>query len=377
MAKGAGRFGEPLQRPDASLIRVERLGGGSARIKVIDAVGLIAIDGLELMIVPKIPQDHFLEIIGRSSGMPRLSTTSGHMEKDESFAVLVCEWFIRALEHILAEGLLQDYRETQDQTTTIRGHLEPLGTTRLFYGGRLAVEARFEEFDQDNALNRVLAEAARTIGQAAPLPDGLRRRAVGALAQMTGVGTMLPSDQAVTIDRSSAHYADGLLLAKEVLAAAGRSFAGRELKAWTFLYRTGIPVEEGIRQILAEGCAPLKVRKKSFPLGGVTARANPDLVFGDTVAVGDVKYKTGGTDWVRNDLYQVVAFAAAARVEKGLLVDFGREVVVPCAGVTFGDIEIVNVRWEATALTSFEDARQSLISQVMAALAPALALGSH
>lgn len=371
MAKGSGRFGEPLQRPDASLIRVERLGGGSARIKVIDAVGLIAIDGLELIIVPKIPQDHFLEIIGRSSGMPRLSTMPGHMEADQSFTVLVCEWFIRALEHILAEGLLQDYRETQGQTTTIRGHLEPLGTARLFYRGRLAVEARFEEFDQDNALNRVLAEAARTVGRAVPLPGELRRRAVRALSQMTGVGTMLPSDQAVTLDRSSAHYADGLLLAKEVLAAAGRSFTGGESKTWTFLYRTAIPVEEGIREILAEGCGPLKVRKKSFPLGGISARANPDLVFGDTLAVGDVKYKTGGSDWDRNDLYQVVAFAAAAQVEKGLLVDFGRDVVVPRAGVAFGDIEVVNVRWTATASTPFEDARKSLIGQVMAALAPA------
>jgi 5-methylcytosine-specific restriction enzyme subunit McrC len=359
------------------LIRVERLGGGSARIKVIDAVGLIAIEGLELMVVPKIPQDHFLEIIGRSGGMPRLSTMPGHMETDESFTVLICEWFIRTLEHIVAEGLLRDYRETQDQSTTVRGHLEPLGTTRLFYSGRLAVEARFEKFDQDNALNRVLAEAARTIGQAAPLPDGLRRRAFRALSQMTGVGTMLPSDQAVTVDRSSAYYADGLLLAKEVLTAAGRSFAGRESKAWTFLYRTAIAVEEGIREILAEGCGPLKVRKKSFPLGGVTARANPDLVFGDTVAVGDVKYKTGGTDWDRNDLYQVVAFAAAARVEKGLLVDFGRDVVVPRAGVTFGDIEVVNARWTATASTPFEVARESLVGQVMAALVPALAFGSH
>jgi hypothetical protein len=359
------------------LIRVERLGDGSARIKVIDAVGLIAIDGLELIIVPKIPQDHFLEIIGRSSGMPRLSTMPGHMEADQSFTVLVCEWFIRALERILAEGLLRDYRETKDQTTTVRGHLEPLGTTRLFYRGRLAVEARFEEFDQDNALNRVLAEAARTIGQASPLPDGLRRRAVRALAQMTGVGTMLPSDKAVTVDRSSAHYADGLLLAKEVLAAAGRSFAGHESKAWTFLYRTAIPVEEGIRKILAEGCDPLKVRKKSFPLGGVTARANPDLVFGDTLAVGDVKYKTGGTDWDRNDLYQVVAFAAAARAEKGLLVDFGRDVAIPRAGVTFGDIEVINARWTATPSTPFEGARESLVSQVMTALAPALPFGSH
>jgi hypothetical protein len=350
------------------LIRVERLGGGSARIKVIDAVGLIAIDGLEMMIVPKIPQDHFLEIIGRSGGMPRLSTMPGHLETDQSFTVLVCEWFIRALEHILAEGLLQDYRETQGQTTTVRGHLEPLGTTRLFYRGRLAVEARFEEFDQDNALNRVLAEAARTIGQAAALPEGLRRRAVRALSQMTGVGTMLPSDQAVTIDRSSAYYTDGLLLAKEVLAAAGRSIAGHESKAWTFLYRTAIPVEEGIREILAEGCGPLKVRKKSFPLGGLTVRANPDLVFGNTLAVGDVKYKTGGTDWDRSDLYQVVAFAAAARVEKAFLVDFGRDAVAPLPGVAFGNIEVINARWKAAASVPFEEARKALVGQVTAVL---------
>jgi hypothetical protein len=368
LAKGTGRYGEPLEDPKASLIRVESLGGGEARIKVVDAVGMVAVEGLQLTVVPKIPQSHFLEIVSRSGRLPAISALSGTMQRGDGFAELVCQWFMSALERIVAEGLLQDYREVRDEIKAVRGRLEPLATARFFYRGRLAVSAHFDEFGYDHPLNRILLAAARTVSGAPFLSGTLRRRATRVAGQLPEVGLMTPADLAAEVDRSSTHYGDGILLAKEVIAATGRSLSADDTKTWTFLFRTALPIEEGLRAILSEAFRPVPVLKSSFPIGGVSMRANPDLSFGDPAAIGDVKYKIGDGTWNRSDLYQLVAFAAAAGVNTALLVDFRPHTQPPLPSLKFGDIDVLNASWRLLPEKNPDAAREQLVQEVGACI---------
>lgn len=335
---------------------------------MLDAIGMVAVEGLQLTVGPKIPQRHFLDIVSRSNRLPEIATLSGGLEKDVHFAVLICQWFLVALERILAEGLLRDYREVREETGAVRGRLLRLPTARLFYRGRLAVAAEFEEFDHDGALNRVLLAAARILVGAPFLPDHLRRRALRAAARMDGVGEMIPTDLDAVIDRRSSHYRDGLLLAKEVIAASGRSLRRGDRRSWTFLFRTPIPVEEGLRSIIRDGLRPVPVRNTSVTLGGTTMRVHPDLVFGDLPAVGDVKYKTDRSDWDRSDLYQVVAFATAAGVENAVLVDFRRSDIRAPGPVWFDQVKVSNVSWPTNPALSPDDAATTLIAELKAVL---------
>lgn len=90
------------------------------RVKVLDAVGMVAVEGLQLTVGPKIPQRHFLDIVCRSSRLPEITTMPGGLEEDAHFVVLICQWFLVALERILAEGLLRDYREIREETPAVR-----------------------------------------------------------------------------------------------------------------------------------------------------------------------------------------------------------------------------------------------------------------
>lgn len=368
LAKGTDRFGDALEDSDASLIRVERLVNGAVRVKVVDSVGMVAVDGLQLTIEPKIPQHHFLDVISRSTRLPRLATRSGGLEAGSAFAVLICQWFLGALERILAVGLLHDYREVRAETRAVRGRLLPLPTARLFYRGRLAVAAEFEEFDADNPLNRVLLAAARILIAAPFVPDHLRRRALRAASRLEGVGELVPSDLHTEIDRRSSYYRDGFLLAREVIASSGRSLRSGGTKAWTFLFRTAIPVEEGLRSIIREGMEWISVGNPSMALGGTAMRVHPDLVFGDWAAVGDVKYKLDRLAWDRADLYQVVAFAAAAGVESAVLVDFRRPDLGTLDPVWFDQIKISNVSWPTDPALSPREAARALVAQLDSAL---------
>ncbi len=71
----------------------------------------------------------------------------------------------------------------------------------------------------------------------------------------------------------------------------------------------------------------------------------PDLVFGSIDAIGDVKYKLGTGRWLRSDLYEVVAFATAARSARACVVGF-RHTTDPHPPVdAFGDTEAQYCSW--------------------------------
>ncbi len=377
LAKGTGRFGEEIASSDSSLIRVETASGGAARVKVLDAIGMIAVDGMQLTVKPKIPQQHLLDIVSRSNRLPEIATAPGGLKKDTHFAVLICHWFLAALERILAEGLLRDYRELREEAKTVRGRLLKLPTARLLYRGRLAVEAEFDELDQDNPLNRVLLAAARILVAAPFVPEHLRRRALRAAARMEGVGEMTPADLNAPIDRRSSYYRDGLDLAKEVIAASGRSLRRGNQGSWTFLFRTAIPVEEGLRSIIQDELKPMSIGKRSVALKGSALRVYPDLVFGDSVAVGDVKYKVDRTDWDRGDLYQVVAFATAAGVKFAVLVDFRHPDLKPLDPVWFDQVQVSNVSWLTDPALTPDQAAKALVAKIRGVEAIREALGER
>jgi hypothetical protein len=70
-------------------------------------------------------------------------------------------------------------------------------------------------------------------------------------------------------------------------------------------------------------------------------------VFGDGLAVGDVKYKVSNeTDWTnwRSDLYQSLAFATAARVQSAVIVRFS-EAPLTVQPVESGDYSVAQLVW--------------------------------
>jgi 5-methylcytosine-specific restriction enzyme subunit McrC len=347
LAKGTGRFGAVRTDGSASLVHVRRLDDRSAEVRVVDAVGLVGIPTLEIHVVPKVPQPHLLALLQAEGLAPRFDVAPGHLAADDNLAVLLAHWFTTALEGVLEQGLTADYRAEHGEIRAVRGRIALLETTRLYYRGRLAVVADYEEFDHDTALNRLLRHAARIVASSQPLPQHVRRRALRAAARMDGVGPLRPSDVAgAPLDRRTAHCRDAARLARELIRATGRTLEAGSQRSWTFLLRTPALIEEGIRQLLAAGLAPTAVRRRSVQLPGSAMTVNPDLVFGDRAShVGDVKYKLGAGEWTRSDLYEVVAFAAALRARAAAIVCFRPTAADALPDVRIGDHAVREVVW--------------------------------
>jgi 5-methylcytosine-specific restriction endonuclease McrBC regulatory subunit McrC len=300
-----------------------------------------------LVVEPKIPTSHLLYLFGRSGAFPRLDEQAGAIAADDSLWELVATWFVAAFEKLLRRDLVRDYEEATDDLRAARGRIEPGRTADHYYAGRLEFACRFDEFELDSPLNRVLLAATRSVAGSPVLRPELRRRARRLEAHLEDVGDLRSGDVLTATDRRTAHYADSIALARSLLRSTGRSLAEGASSAWTFLIRTPEMVEAGIRAVLTEHLGAGVVRKEGRQLQGSSLTFNPDLVFGPPDAVGDVKYKLAGGDWDRADLYQVIAFAAAFRVTETVLVRFRRAEVALLADVRVGDIGVREVTWPA------------------------------
>jgi 5-methylcytosine-specific restriction enzyme subunit McrC len=345
LARKTDRFGRSLPDSKSSLIHVRRLGRGECEIEVLDAVGVIATPSLIIDVQPKIPRAHLIYLLERGNAIPRMGADTAALAPDTSFFQLVARWFSQALDQVLEQGLARDYRLMRDDVRAARGRVIPLATADHYYRGRTTLVAEFEEFDFDTPLNRLLLHAARLVRANVLLPDGVRRGARRAIARMDGVGELRHGDLHCEPERRTSYYGDAALLARQIINGTGRSLLIGNDRVWTFLMRTPTPVEQGLRDVLRQALPPhLKPAKRQLALEGSKMTLNPDLVFGDTNAIADIKYKVSGSDWDRADLYEVVAFATGFRASDAAIVDF-QAGAKSRPTVSVGGVTVRHVAW--------------------------------
>jgi 5-methylcytosine-specific restriction enzyme subunit McrC len=359
-----GERAEGIDRAERTLIRCRPVGSTTYAIRVSDAVGIVVTGSVQIVVEPKIDLRHFLYLLNASGRLPRIDPSKGAADADESFWQLVARWYLDQLQRVVQRDLIRDYRETEDQLNMVRGRILPLHTARNYYQGNPRIRCRFEDFDTDNALNRILRAAATVVAGSAQLPSQLRQRALRLLSFFDEVGELRPEDLSVVIERRNVWYADALTLARNVLIGQGRALHAGPNSAWTFLFRTPDLIEEGIRQVLQRALPDWVVGKKGRMMRPSSLRLTPDLVVNDGFAIADIKYKLADAHWDRNDLYQAVAFAAGFRTLKAAVIGFTKVGHVTLPEVQVGDIAVSPLMWKAHPDLVPEDAATDLIAQM-------------
>jgi 5-methylcytosine-specific restriction enzyme subunit McrC len=332
---------------ERSVIRCQPTDGGSFVVRAVDVVGVIGCGDRQLVVKPKIPIQHFVYLLERAGWLPRIDWTKTTLESGVSLWDLIAAWFVGALESLLRRDLVRDYQRHTDSLPVVRGSIDSEQTAAAFYSGRLAFACEFDEFTYDTAPNRVLKAAARQVSSDAKLPWDLRRRAIKLSSRMEAVGELAAGDLFHHADTRHKHYTDALILATHVLRSTGRLLAeGREL-AWAFLVRTPPLIEAGVRQVLKMALPDVAIRKARLSLGNSGVTVNPDILIDDGVAVADVKYKLCDGEWIRGDLYEVIAFASAYRTNACAIVDFRPSGVNAPERICVGDVQVEHLSWAA------------------------------
>ena len=346
-----------------TVIRCEFKKTGQYVVTVRDAIGVIGLADLQIVVEPKIPLKHFLFLIKHSVRLPRNAEDDAELEPDKHFFFLVARWFVNACEDTLRKELARDYQHTTADLTVARGRVHTLTTTRTLLAGRPKIRCSFGNFGNDTPLNRLLNRALRTVQRNSEFPDEIRRRARQAQARFNDVGEYHPSDLYAQTDTRTKHYHHAAALARLVLIGRGISILHGGSPGSTFLFYTPEAIEDGIRYLLRIALAPdWDVKKKGRRLPGAKLRTlNPDLVFSENEAIGDIKYRLSSGSIERRHMNQITTFAAGYKATRGLLIEFGypgqRD------HVTVGDVGIDTVNWNIAHLDPAPSAEE-LITDV-------------
>jgi 5-methylcytosine-specific restriction endonuclease McrBC regulatory subunit McrC len=341
---------------ERSVIRIEPDTGRRFRVTVLNMIGAIALDGLHIRILPKIPISHFLHIIQDRSIEPRAGGAA-QLELDESLAELVARWFIAEAEVLLRRGLRSEYLEVGEELNAVRGQVQLMETALQIQQGRPVAVCRFDDLGLDSPLNRLIKGAAREIAKNVQFSAQVRQRARQVDRRMEGVSIVRPADFQVAVDRLARDYAMAVPLGKLVLRGLGVGTRFGDTAGRTFLLRTPELVEEGIRRLIARALPRVHVTAGKQMLGTTGLSLNPDLVFDRGNAVGDIKYKLQSSSWNRSDLYQALAFATAYRTNSALLVGFHKGSMPLQRELRVGDVRCRLIAWNASAEVSPQEAQ--------------------
>lgn len=365
LASKVGWWGDEESEPSGSVIDVTRDPKGEWGVTVRDAVGVISLAGVQLVVSPKIPQEHFLFLASEAGVVPRIEAHRTEVESKRSLWEVVAHWFVHAAEVLTRGELSRGYRDRADELEQPRGSIQALATAQLYYQGRVAVACEFEEFSEDIALNRVVRAACDLVASSTLLPRTLRHRARSVLTRMSEVGRLQSADLRVVVDRLTHRYVDALSFAKLLLRGGGTKVAHGSTHGWCFLVRTPELIESGIRRILQRALAPThNVQKRGIVILGSRLTLNPDLVFDRGLAIGDVKYKFLEEDWQRSDLYQSVAFAVGYECSRAIVVGFKQGGGSGPAPLQIGKISVESLAWDAQPGADPRDSATHLVRGV-------------
>lgn len=353
-----------------SVIEVNPLGEKYA-VTFRDVVGVVSLGELQIRVLPKISEAHFSYLVRRSTLAPRIASGVASVSQAADYPSLLALWCVAEAEALLRRGLRSDYNEVYDELLEVRGRLEAVATTLAVHSGRTVAFCEFEELNEDSALNRIVKAACQLIAGSAEIVPDVRRRARSVVLRMENVGHLHSHDGRASLTRLTASYGKVIPLAKILLKAGGVTAHLGALSGRSFLLRTPELIEDAVRNILAKRLGDTDVRKQRRLLGGTGLSINPDLVFGSGVAVGDVKYRILRGEWVRESLYQVVAFATGFNCRRcaifGFISDSRQKLPVE---VPVGAVLARVFAWDASPDIGPESSEDELVDAVIDWLKP-------
>lgn len=342
---------EALQR--SRFVSVSPTPGERWRVTTSSYVGSLVVDGVELLIRPKInPENLFLLL---EPGLPPEAWRKEAFNYDVSSDLLpsVIAFFARTVETTLGRGILRAYQAREEALTALRGRMDVAGQFKRA-GLLTPIASKYDDFTEDIIENRVLRAAIRLALRVPRVDPAQRQRLMRQLASLEAVADVpvrIETVDAIHFTRLNQHYAPALHLARLLLANFTLTDARGAVSASSFMVNMNDLfqrfVTERLRRAL-RGRLEL-IDEPTVHLGlGRQVSMQPDLVFrgpgGAGRLVGDVKYKLAADARGRSsDYYQLLAYTTAMDLPEGLL--------IYCRGQDDADRRTLTVKNVGTQLT--------------------------
>ncbi|WP_232719388.1 McrC family protein [Gordonia metallireducens] len=305
--------------------------GGHWEVTATSYVGSLVVDGVELLVRPKINAENLFLLL--EPGLPPSAWLREAYEYEASGDLLpsVIAFFARTVETTLGRGVLRAYHGREEALVALRGRPDIVGQFKRA-GMLTPVACRYDDFSEDVLENRVLRAAVRLALRVPRVdPEDRQRltRQLAALDNVADVSVRAETFDSVHITRLNQHYSPALGLARLVLANLTLSDARGSTTASSFMVDMNDLFQRFVTERLRRELRGRLdvVAEPTVHLGvGREVPMQPDLVFrspetGEVRFVADLKYKLAhNARGSSADHYQLLAYTTALNLPDGMLI---------------------------------------------------------
>jgi len=332
---------EALQRLRAAAGERLQIMPGDARdswiVRARQHVGVLTTPDVQVLVRPKVPIANVLLLL-ESDGRA-LSPDDGLFDyaADQEFAPAFATLYARRLERALVAGAGREYVMLEEQLVTPRGRIDIARQVKMGWQV-LPVSCRFDEYQIDTPLNRLLVAAAERLARISGVAVATRRSLGRSIQRLEGVGALRPSDaqRPHTFSRLDEHFRPVERLARIALASGGLKDEVGRFKADAFFVDMNQLFESFVSNrlasLLSERFEVVTKRRVGLDLSDFV-KMIPDLMLradGEVLVVADMKYKITNEGQGRtSDYYQLLAYTTALRLRSGILIYCQNENEVP------------------------------------------------
>jgi 5-methylcytosine-specific restriction enzyme subunit McrC len=320
-----------LKFPQAISLSPSRGQDGAYDISAQSYVGTIALGGLSLEIVPKLPIASVLFLITYAATGRRWDSPAAGYRPEGAFLDALVSLFLHAAHAVLRKGVLQGYNPVVERTTQLKGRLRICETIRREFDNPLLLEVEHEDFSANIRENQLLRTAANKL-LAIPAVHRELRALLARVEQDLRDADLLQIRGGhvpeILLTRLNRRYEYALGIARMILQGSSLELFLGPITGQTFLVNMNDVFEDFVARVLSErtGIAAGAMARKStgHPLWLDDARAlplYPDLTWwrgSKCGGVADVKYKAFGAH--RSDVYQMLAYMTALGLDRGAII---------------------------------------------------------
>lgn len=324
-------------------VEVARRGGDEYTLRPGSRIGTAVKGSLRVLVRPKVSLRNVFFLLGYANGIKW-----GHEDfpyKEDDLLRAVAWWFEREVAEAARYGLARAYVDREESLTTIRGRIAVDSQLAVRPGRAYPIECRFQEYNEDTDLNRVVKAAHAALLRVPQLHHDvalrLRHRARHFFGNVTSVQyspATLPALRFSRLDRhweTAARIGQLILRQRSIRDDQGAIFGATFTIDMNRLFERFIEavVNERTRgtPLVLEAQARRRLTSPAMTPGGIGVPAinmRPDFLLLDRkvpVAVGDAKYKEllRIGDWEHPDIYQLIAYCTRLQLDRGLLIYAG------------------------------------------------------
>ena len=297
------------------------------------SVGALRLPDLDVLIEPKVSIERTLFLLSYFTGKWWRADQAAFAEADDLVEAII-PGFVSQLRTAYRRGVPQGYRVEEDALMTIRGRPRMDLLVQRRYGKVPPIDVVFDEFTEDILPNQLVRAAIARVHRLPTRNPAVRwpLRAIDNTLSGVSIPQLDPRRvPEVQYTRLTEVLRPAVELARLIIAGSSFDLAEGHVGAGSFLVDMNKVFEDFVVFALRDA---LRVGPQTLVQGalgralhldvGRRVPLKPDLSYwagGTCTFVGDVKYKRIEFEGYKNaDLYQLLAYCAAADLPGGLLI---------------------------------------------------------